>query len=68
MSGYWLSRVYHTVLIQKTADMYNWEKREAPQNGSFGYMYTGDNVIDGIACNFSRGREQDGLPEGALRR
>ena len=37
-------------------------------DGNFGYMYTGDHVIDGIACSFSRGREQDGLPEGALKR
>ena len=37
-------------------------------DGNFGYMYTGDHVIDGIAYNFSRGREQDGLPEGALKR
>ena len=37
-------------------------------DGNFGYMYTGDHVIDGIACSFSRGREQDGLPEGALKK
>lgn len=37
-------------------------------DGNFGYMYTGDHVIDGIAYSFSRGREQDGFPEGALKR
>ena len=37
-------------------------------DGDFGYMYTGDYVIDGTAYSFSRGREQDGLPEGALKR
>ena len=37
-------------------------------DGNFGYMYTGDHVIDGIACSFSRGREQDGFHEGALKR
>ena len=35
-------------------------------DGNFGYMYTGDHVIDGTAYSFSKGREQDGLPEGAL--
>ncbi|MGI6079651.1 MAG: InlB B-repeat-containing protein [Candidatus Avilachnospira sp.] len=37
-------------------------------DGNFGYMYTGDHVIDGVAYSFSRGREQDGLPEGAMKR
>ena len=37
-------------------------------DGNFGYMYTGDYVIDGVAYSFSRGREQDGLPEGAMKR
>ena len=37
-------------------------------DGDFGYMYTGDHVIDGTAYSFSKGREQDGLPEGALKR
>ena len=37
-------------------------------DGNFGYMYTGDHVIDSIAYSFSRGREQGGLPEGALKR
>ena len=35
-------------------------------DGDFGYMYTGDHIIDGTAYSFSKGREQDGLPEGAL--
>lgn len=37
-------------------------------DGNFGYMYTGDQVIDGTPYSFSKGREQDGLPEGALKR
>lgn len=37
-------------------------------DGNFGYMYTGGHVIDGIAYGFSRGREQDGLLEGAMKR
>lgn len=35
-------------------------------DGNFGYMYTGDHIIDGTVYSFSKGREQDGLPEGAL--
>ena len=30
-------------------------------------MYTGEQVIDGVAYSFSKG-EEDGLPEGALKR
>ena len=37
-------------------------------DGNFGYMYTGGHVIDGIAYGFSRGREQDGLLEEAMKR
>ncbi len=37
-------------------------------DGAFGYMYTGDYVIDGRPYSFSIGREQDSLPEGALKR
>ena len=36
-------------------------------DGDYGHMYTGDHRIDGAAYSFSRGREQDGLPEGALK-
>ena len=36
-------------------------------DGSFGYMYTGDQIIDGIQYHFSTGTEE-GLPEGALKR
>lgn len=35
-------------------------------DGAFGYMYIGDHAIDGAPYSFSMGREQDGLPEGAL--
>ncbi|MGI6080302.1 MAG: hypothetical protein ACOYBV_04900 [Candidatus Avilachnospira sp.] len=37
-------------------------------DGDFGYMYTGDRIIDGAAYSFSNGKEQDGLPKGALKR
>ena len=36
-------------------------------DGSFGYMYTGDQIIDGVQYHFSTGTEE-GLPEGALKR
>ena len=36
-------------------------------DGDYGHMYTGDHRIDGAAYSFSRGREQDRLPEGALK-
>lgn len=36
-------------------------------DGSFGYMYTGEQIIDGVQYYFSKG-EEDGLPEGALKR
>ena len=36
-------------------------------DGSFGYMYTGDQIIDGVQYHFSTGTEEC-LPEGALKR
>ena len=37
-------------------------------DGAFGYMYTGEQMIDGVTYSFSKGQEEDGLPEGALKR